>query len=67
MVRIKEQIAALVGIFALTATAVFAQAPAWWANRNVINTNAVPNDFAPINQGQVKWLATQAAAELAEK
>ncbi|TAN38005.1 MAG: hypothetical protein EPN23_03385, partial [Verrucomicrobia bacterium] len=45
---------------------VHAQAPAWWTNRNVLNTNAVPNDFAAVNQGQVKWLATQAAAELDE-
>ena len=67
MHRIKEWFVVLVAVVASTNTVVFAQAPAWWADRDVINTNAVPNDFAPINQGQVKWLATQAAAELAEK
>ena len=46
--------------------ATSAQVPAWWTNRNVITTatNAVPNDYAPVNQGQVKWLVTQMAAEL---
>jgi outer membrane lipoprotein-sorting protein len=48
------------------ALTVFAQAPAWWLSRNVITTNAVPRDFAPLTQGQLKWLATQAAAELDE-
>jgi hypothetical protein len=44
-----------------------AQAPAWWTNRYVVATNAAPRDFAPITQGQLKWLATQAAAEFDEK
>ena len=38
------------------------QSPAWWTNRAVLTTNAV-NDYAAINQGQVKWLATRAAVE----
>jgi len=53
-------LAGLLGVM----TATQAQAPSWWSDRNVINTEAVPNDFAPINQGQLKWLATQLAAEL---
>jgi len=55
-----------VGLVVGAAFIAAAQAPAWWTNRNVIitATNAVPNDFAPVNQGQVKWLATQLAAEL---
>ena len=44
-----------------------AQAPSWWTTRAVLDTNATPRDFAPVNQGQVKWLATQAAAEFADK
>ena len=44
-----------------------AQAPSWWTTRAVLATNATPRDFAPVNQGQVKWLATQAAAEFDEK
>lgn len=40
-----------------------AQAPSWWTNRGVVGTNAV-NDYAPAIQGQLKWLATNACAEL---
>lgn len=46
------------------ALAVHAQAPMWWTERAVLDPGARANDFAPANQGQVKWLATQAAAEL---
>ena len=38
-------------------------APAWWSQRGVITTNT-PADYAAINQGQLKNLATAAAAEL---
>ncbi len=41
-----------------------AEAPHWWIARGVLDTNAVPNDYAPANQGQAKWMAVQAAAEL---
>lgn len=44
-----------------------AQAPSWWTNRAVLAINATPRDFAPGNQGQVMWLATQAAAEFSDK
>ena len=54
---------ALLGV----AVTVCAQAPSWWTNRNMIATNLAPRDFAPINQGQLKWMATQAAAEFDEK
>ena len=57
----------LAGAVCFSTSALFAQAPAWWTNRNVINESAVPRDFAPVNQGQVKWLATQAAAEFDEQ
>jgi hypothetical protein len=39
-----------------------AQVPSWWTNRLVLTTNP-PNDFAAVNQGQLKWLAVQAAVE----
>ena len=67
MRRNKLHLFGLFAMVALAATIVVAQAPAWWTNRGVINTNAVARDFAPVNQGQVKWLATQAAAEFNEK
>lgn len=56
----------LVGLAAVVLTAD-AQAPSWWTNRNLLATNTAPHDFAAVNQGQVKWLATQAAAEFDEK
>ncbi len=39
--------------------------PRWWADRGVINNSAdvIPNDFALVNQGQVKWIAIQCARE----
>ena len=39
-----------------------ASAPAWWSSRGVTGTNA-PCDWAMAVQGQVKWIALQAAAE----
>ncbi|MBM3860338.1 MAG: sugar-binding protein [Verrucomicrobia bacterium] len=41
-----------------------ATGPAWWVARGVVNTNATPNDFAAVNQGQLKWMAVNAALEL---
>lgn len=38
--------------------------PAWWNNRNVINTNAIPNDYAPATAGQLKWMVGKAYDEL---
>jgi len=43
-----------------------ATGPSWWVDRGVVSTNAVPNDFAAINQGQLKWMAANVAAELEE-
>lgn len=37
--------------------------PAWWYERGVITTNP-PADYTAITQGQLKYLATAAAAEL---
>lgn len=39
-----------------------ADSPAWWALRDIQSTNSA-QDFAVANQGQAKWIATQAAAE----
>lgn len=54
--QVHLRVAGLLGMMA----AARAQAPAWWTNRNVIATNAMPHDYAAVNQGQVKWLAAQA-------
>jgi hypothetical protein len=40
-------------------------APAWWSNQGVLSANSpVANDFAAINQGQIKWMAAKACAEM---
>lgn len=44
----------------LAATAV----PSWWFARGVIDTNLTANDFAAVVQGQVKNMASNAAAEM---
>ncbi len=41
--------------------------PEWWTSRKVLVTNAIPEDFAPVLQGQVWWLATNAFAEFQGK
>ena len=42
----------------------FAAPPGWWANHGVIDTNQSANDFAAVNQGQLKNLATSAYLEM---
>ena len=41
-----------------------AAAPGWWSERGVVDANSTANDFAAVNQGQVKHLAKQAMQEL---
>jgi alpha-tubulin suppressor-like RCC1 family protein len=41
-----------------------ATAPSWWSQRGIIVENVAPDDFAPVNQGQVKNIARAAAAEM---
>ena len=40
------------------------QAPSWWSDRGVINTSGTANDYAAVNQGQVKNIAVNAVYEL---
>lgn len=42
-------------------------APAWWSTRNVIVPGATADDYALLNQGQVKQLVKAAAAEITAK
>lgn len=41
--------------------------PTWWSQRNVLLQNAVLDDYAPVNQGQLKNIATAAIAEMDAK
>jgi len=45
----------------------YASPPQWWAEREVIKAGAEEENYQTANIGQVKWIATQAYAELAEQ
>lgn len=49
----------MAGILPLSSSA---QSPTWWTNRAILDAS-LPNDYAILNQGQLKWLATQTALE----
>ena len=42
-------------------------APAWWSQRNVLVQNALADDYAAVNQGQLKNIAQAAVAEMDAK
>ena len=48
----------------LSSTLLYASPPAWWNTRGVIDENAQEENYAVVNVGQAKWMATQAYAEL---
>ncbi len=53
-------------VLLLVPLVLLAQAPQWWTERSVTNGNSA-NDYAAVNQGQVKNIATKAVAEFNEK
>lgn len=53
----------VIGGLVVLAGTLFAEVPQWWIDRGVIDTNAVPSDYASVNQGQVKQVAYQAYLE----
>src|SRR3989440_7082905 len=46
---------------------VYGSAPSWWSQRGVLVENAVADDYAPANQGQLKNIAKAAVAEMDAK
>ena len=54
---------ALIGALPLL---LFAAAPGWWLERGVTAPGVAPNDYAVVNHGQLKHVATQARAEFEE-
>jgi hypothetical protein len=46
---------------------LWAQAPAWWTERGVLTPGAMSDDYAAVNQGQVKHIAKQAYEEFKER
>jgi len=60
----------VVGLIAGTALVpllLYAGAPSWWSQREVIVPATAPDDYAPANQGQVKHIATAAVREMDAK
>ena len=55
---------AWLGLLALMGVAGAQTAPQRWTTRNVIVPGATADDYAALNQGQVKQLVTAAAAEI---
>ena len=51
----------------LSSTLLYASPPAWWNTRGVIDENAQEENYAVVNVGQAKWMATQAYAELSAR
>jgi hypothetical protein len=52
---------------ALLPLLAYAAAPGWWSQRGVLVADATPDDYAPANIGQLKNIATAAAAEMDAK
>lgn len=53
----------LVLLTILACATAYGDTPAWWTSRGVVVTGTV-NDYAAVNAGQVKWIASNACAEL---
>lgn len=64
--KIRLTAGGLVLVLLLAALSAFsANYPSWWITRGMVTPNAaITNDFAAVNQGQLKWVATQAKSEL---
>jgi hypothetical protein len=56
--------AALFASLLLQSTAAVAPTPSWWGTQSVLNPNAIADDFAAANVGQLKYFAAKAAAEM---
>lgn len=54
----------LISLFTIHSSLFAADYPGWWQTRNVITNSAPANDYAAVNAGQLKWMATNAYAEL---
>ena len=42
----------------------YAQGPAWWQARGVVDTNLTFRDYSPLTLGQLKWMAVNARDEM---
>lgn len=55
---------AFLAIALLLPCSVWAAGPAWWTTRGVIKTDTSADDYAAVNQGQVRHIAKQAYEEM---
>ena len=59
--RIGSSLGLWLYLLATTSVSVLAMYPQWWSDSGVISHDSlVTNDFAAVNQGQVKWIALNA-------
>jgi alpha-tubulin suppressor-like RCC1 family protein len=54
-------------VAALLPVLLHGSAPSWWSQRGVLVENATPEDYAPVNQGQLKSIAKAAVTEMDAK
>ncbi|MBX7157163.1 MAG: alpha/beta hydrolase [Verrucomicrobiae bacterium] len=64
---VKPFLLSLVTCHLLFSSGVSAAVPQWWITRGVIDTNLAADNYGPVNVGQLKHVAYQAALELEEK
>ncbi|MBW8780721.1 MAG: sugar-binding protein [Verrucomicrobia bacterium] len=57
----------IVWLVAFASACLNAQGPAWWSQRGVLNGDATPDDYAAVNQGQVRNIAKQGYEEMKAK
>lgn len=62
--KILRGFAALGSLLGIVAVALSATVPPWWTSRNVLTSTSPANDYAAVNLGQVKHIATQAQREM---
>ncbi len=68
LTQLTHKIAVATPFFLAVVSLAFSQPaeyPQWWFDRGVVAMNTIEtNDYALVNQGQVKWIAANAYAEL---
>lgn len=63
----KKAIYLVLGSVALCGIGFAVEHPQWFIDRGIIDLSQPARDYAPVNQGQVKWVAAQAYNEFQQK
>jgi len=64
---VRAGLACALAALVLVPALLWADAPAWWTERGVLKPGAAADDYAAVNQGQVKNIAKQAYEEMKAK